>query len=191
MIAAQDFTLKSVRGRYYVNPSDSVALIEKGEWITGRPKTFETGDVTTQKIEIYPSENLIEIIDSKFNSIYEQYTKSIEEGEGEAVKYELFREYEGVKSTSLKVTKDTLFYKLNTATEEIEEITFDKLPGEFKCFPIVNIPFAWKVEIKGEEKFGITLAVKELLITPTDRKAKKRSQDKGPSILTFFKKPKT
>lgn len=189
MIAAQDFTLKNVRGRYYVNPSDSVALVEKGEWITARPKTWGEGDAEVRKIEIYPSKELIDVIESKFSSIYEQYTDSISEGEGEAVKYQLFREYEGVKSTSLKITKDTLFYKLNTLTEEVEEITFEQLPGEFKCFPIVNIPFAWKVEIKGEEQFGITLGAKEILISPTDKKSKKRT-DKGPSISTFFKKPK-
>ena len=184
MLSEQKYSLVSRGDRFYVNPQDSVALLEKEKWISGRGTEFKNSGTTTRKIENYLDETLSNSIEEIFNSIFEQYTKN----GGEAHAYQIISEYEGQKKLSLKVTDDTVFYSFNPAREELEEIKYSQLPSSFDCFPIVNISSAWQLPIKNVDTFGITIACKELVVTPSTRKYSKRPrEDKSVKISSFFK----
>jgi hypothetical protein len=180
MLSEQKYSLVSRSGRFYVNPKDSVALLEEGKWISARPAEF----ANARKIELYVDDALADSTESIFNSIFEQYTKN----GGTAAPYKNISEYDGQKKLPLKVNEDTVFYKQNAATQEIEEITYAQLPSNFDCFPIINISSAWELPIKNVDTFGITFYCKELVITPSTKKKTKRTrEDKGASASSFFK----
>lgn len=188
MLSEQKYTLVTRGDRYYVNPQDSVAVLPKGKWISGRPNEYKNEGNISQKIEIYLDDALSETFTSHFQDLFEQF----EQAGGEATPYHLISEYQGQKKISLKVSPATIFYRYNSSSNELEEIRFEDLPSTFDCFPIVLLSSAWKLSIKDIETFGVTFSCKELVITDSTRKNIKRvREDRGANVASIFKLSKT